>query len=94
MLKEDNILDETNPNCVQFSNILESARENKVTKTDRESLICKCSMCRMGMSTFQRRISDDVGVSHLFYTNKDTENYNDFQISNSLTVYNQKNSSK
>ena len=73
VLKENNWLDESDPDNVLFNNILEKLREGKVTEDDIYFSISKCSMYRMGVSTLKSRGFNDDGLSHLFCTNKDAE---------------------
>ena len=80
VLKENNWLDETDSESGEFHNILELAREGKVTKNAREILICKCSMFRMKLPKFQGRVFDDDGLCRILCNNKDMENYHYFQI--------------
>ena len=82
VLKEINWLDESDPDGVIFNTVLELVREGKMTEDDRNISIEKCIMFNMGIQEFKIRGFDDDSVSWLFCTNKDAENYNNFQIAN------------
>ena len=82
VLKEINWLDESDPDGVIFNTVLELVREGKMTEDDRNISIEKCIMFNMGIQEFKIRGFDDDSVSCLFCTNKDAENYNNFQIAN------------
>ena len=80
ILKENNRLDATDPESTDFYEILESVRDGKMNEKYRQMLIDKCSMYRMGMQKFAAVGFEDDGVSRLFVTNKDSEEYNQTQL--------------
>ena len=65
-LKGNNLLDEINTDGVQFNNILELARKDKMTEAGKETLISKYSMYKMSMSEFQSSGFYNDGVSFVF----------------------------
>ena len=78
-------MDETDPESVEFNEILEMVREGKMNEHYRKKLVFTCSRFKMGQSEFERRGFDDDIVSRLFWNNKEADNYNNFQINKQQT---------
>ena len=79
-LKENNRLDENDPDSVKFDRILSNIRNGEITENDCEEIRNKCSRYSMGFDEFKKRGFEDDGITHLFSTNEQADKLNDSQL--------------
>ena len=79
-LKENNRLDENDPQSVQFNRILNKIRDGKITDEDCEIIRNTCSRCRMGATSFRDKGFENDGITHLYSTNEEANKFNDSEL--------------
>ena len=79
-LKENNRLDENDPDSVKFDRILSNIRNGEITENECEEIRNKCSRYSRGFDEFKKRGFEDDGITHLFSTNEQADNLNDSQL--------------
>ena len=70
----------TDPESVDFNEILERVRDGKMNKKYRQMLIDNCSMYNMGVQRLGAIGFEDVGASWLFVNNRDSEKFKETQL--------------